>query len=1291
MTAGMTKIEGLRGIPWRISYRTSSVYQDGGPVDILHDFYIPALRHSVRYDRMAGYFRSTSLAAASQGFSAFVGREGKMRLIVGADLDLEDVGAILQGTEDRLATSLNAQLENSHEWPEQVTRGVELLAWMVAKGYIEVRVAFRVHTQTGEIMDLDAVEDGYVHMKWAVFTDAQDNHMYISGSLNESRTSLTLNAENIDVHCDWRGETESQRVIEAIQEFQNLWDDQNPALRVLTLPEAVNKRLIKFAEGVKRPLEIDGTSAAPREVSPPSTMERLRFALLRDGPKLPGGRYVGMETVPITPWPHQEIVARRLIDTWPSSYLLCDEVGLGKTIEAGLAIRSLYLSGLAKRILICPPASLTRQWHREMADKFFLPFGRALPGSNIRHEYLLPFEEYRPSTSIYEPDLAIVSTGLLARGDRSRELKAAKDFDIALVDEAHYARRKNPTQGTQGHPQYSNLYKTMQQNLCPKSRSLLLATATPMQLDPVEAADLIQLTDRVGAFQFDPSLTRAYYNILDGLVSGQEISQNEWQFLRRSVLSIENQDPLFWHFVQQAVIDGRTRLPIRQWLERGRIPRKADLKGIQRLIFTASPLSRVMLRHTRSLLEIYHDEGQLGSTLAKRRILPVPGIVFNDMERQAYNELESYCRGLADQIGERGGTRSQTAVGFYLSFLRLRFASSLFAIRETLRRRLERVDATMQMQEAEDRLENEEFDLGDILDEGDDDTEIVRTFLKDRETEDLKWEREQLKSMLNTFSDLSGHSSKMTELFKLLTRRRISHTGRIQQTVIFTRFYDTLSDIVDRLLRADPKMLIGTYSGRGGQYLDARTCRIVGVERDEVKQRFLRGEIDVLVCTDAAAEGLNLQTADFLVNFDLPWNPMKVEQRIGRIDRIGQKHETVYVLNLCYVDSVEQIVYDRLLRRLSNVMAVVGTQQISLLPVTREEFQQLAERTLTEAELEKRAIERAKLARKRTASMEIPARDLYAMYLRFSEQSGKVQLPVDLGSIWESLIRSTYLHDLGCRVLPDTEQKVMTLAGIPDLPDGTAVTISRSTYEIGVPHLKGRLHFASYGDPAFQSILDLFMEFTLPDCIRRIEVENPDLSAKIVSYAIACIDDEGQATCKLVNSLNDLDDLQIDDERTLLDEDIEALRRSLEEIARKEFSATRAVPRIEELNKTAGRSQLFLDFLVVKDLILGYQVGENADQPFWQMASRLEEIYQDRELIRTRIPIDHARKLTDPLFDIVVPTTSEYAYLDATQPLLMTSIEAAYRLANAMKVKRSELSTNDFMARLDREIEKVKI
>jgi hypothetical protein len=193
---------GLQGVPWRLSYRTSALKPDGQPVDILHDFYIPALRRAVRYDRVAGYFRSSSLAAASQGFSAFVGRQGSMRLIVGADLEPQDVQAILAGTEERLVTALNAALAHPEAWPEAVTRGVTLLAWMVAHGYLDVRVAFRVHARTGKPLPVDSRDDGYVHMKWAIFADAYGHRLYVSGSLNESRTALILNAENIDVHGD---------------------------------------------------------------------------------------------------------------------------------------------------------------------------------------------------------------------------------------------------------------------------------------------------------------------------------------------------------------------------------------------------------------------------------------------------------------------------------------------------------------------------------------------------------------------------------------------------------------------------------------------------------------------------------------------------------------------------------------------------------------------------------------------------------------------------------------------------------------------------------------------------------------------------------------------------------------------------------------------------------------------------------------------------------------------------------------------------------------------------------
>ena len=209
--------------------------------------------------------------------------------------------------------------------------------------------------------------------------------------------------------------------------------------------------------------------------------------MIRHAPFLPNGQYVGMETAPVEPWPHQRVVARRIIDRWPSNLMLCDEVGLGKTIETGLAVRSLTLAGQAKTVLIAAPASLTPQWLRELADKFYLPFQRWVSARKVfeRIDFETSEAMETPSDALFGPKLQIISTGLFLR--RSGALREAMpQFDLILVDEAHKARRKNPNQPNKA-PQWGNLFKSIEAGFYPKAKALLLATATPMQVDPIEA------------------------------------------------------------------------------------------------------------------------------------------------------------------------------------------------------------------------------------------------------------------------------------------------------------------------------------------------------------------------------------------------------------------------------------------------------------------------------------------------------------------------------------------------------------------------------------------------------------------------------------------------------------------------------------------------------------------------------------------------------------------------------------------------------------------------------------
>jgi hypothetical protein len=1304
----------LRDHPWQLTYSTFSHAAGGKPVDILHDFYIPALRRAVRYDRVAGYFRSSSLAAASQGFSAFVGNGGKARMVVGSDLHPDDVAAVLAGDAARLAERLNAALDAPELWPEAEQRGVALLAWMIAQGLLDLRVAFRRHAGTGEPLPGESTADGYVHEKWALFADASGDRLYATGSFNESQTALQVNAENIDVHRDWTSAENRERADAAEARFERTWENQNPSLAVLTLPDAVRRRLIDYAAGVTRPLEIDGSSALPPDVPPPSALERLRFGLIQDGPLLPGGELVGMATAPVDPWPHQAVVARRLIRTWPCSWLLCDEVGLGKTIEAGLAIRGLHLSGLARRVLISPPASLTGQWQRELKAKFLLPFGRALTGGGIRHAYLLSAKsdelEERAAASLYAPDLAIVSHGLLARKGRRAELKRAADFDIALVDEAHYARRKNSTKGARAEPKWGNLYLVLKDLLRDKARALLLATATPMQLDPVEVSDLIRLTQRVGEFQLDPTLMASFYGLLGKLADAELLDEPEWDFLHRAVAAVAGQDPLLWQFVQDAVLDPFTRSDVTDWLRDGGEP-FGDSDGVRRLAFAVAPLSRVMLRHTRALLELYREHGMLRANLARREVLPLDPVAFTPQERHVYDQLEGYCAGLTARLGQAGaagsgaGKRAAFALGMMLSFLRLRFASSLFAARESLRRRKDKVEATLKhliQHEALDidALSPDDWELADLFEEvGEADDQALDLLLADRGADDLLWERDRLAVLLEAFGDLDQTSSKMQRLLGHLQQRPAAG-GRIRQTVVFTRFYDTLTDIVRRLRQADPKMLIGTYSGQGGQFVHPRTGKLTGVDRDVIKDRFLDGDIDVLVCTDAAAEGLNLQTADLLVNFDLPWNPMKVEQRIGRIDRIGQTHDTICVSNLCYLGSAEEVVYGRLLARLARAGAVVGTQQLSLLPVTTQEFQDLASGALSQDELARRAEQRAAEAQQRTASMAVSARDLFDTYVRLSGQDGSEagaapsaedRAPVDLDAIWQALSASAYLRALGCVQLPDPNSRCLELNNVPGIANGTLLTASRDGFEHGIEGREQRPAFASYADPVFDALLSHLTGFDLPGCVRRLEVPVAGADTVRVAYAARVVGEGAQtsASARLIRSWSDLDGLGLDEEAVLdasaIDSAEVELRRAADALAQR----ISGIANVERLNQRAGQAQLALACLVMLRLLVARQEDGRGVEALWAELGNVEKAYAGRDTIRIQhIPKRLERTLEQALFPVAMPQLGD-GHVDSSDILRRSAYDVAARLAEGLRKKRDDLITADVVRRLEREIERL--
>jgi hypothetical protein len=153
------------------------------------------------------------------------------------------------------------------------------------------------------------------------------------------------------------------------------------------------------------------------------------------------------------------------------------------------------------------------------------------------------------------------------------------------------------------------------------------------------------------------------------------------------------------------------------------------------------------------------------------------------------------------------------------------------------------------------------------------------------------------------------------------------------QVMVFTQFTDTMDFLRDQL-RSTPGLKMMCYSGRGGE-IPIGDSEWAVIPRDQAKRRFKNAEADVLLCTDAAAEGLNFQFCGALVNYDLPWNPMRVEQRIGRIDRVGQRYPKIRIVNLQYDDTIETAVYKVLQERIGFFTSVVGKLQPILSSVSQ--------------------------------------------------------------------------------------------------------------------------------------------------------------------------------------------------------------------------------------------------------------------------------------------------------------------------------------------------------------------
>lgn len=563
---------------------------------------------------------------------------------------------------------------------------------------------------------------------------------------------------------------------------------------------------------------------------PPPTLDRCsltplgHWRMLHDALQIqtpPEGHYAAFVAGRISPEPYQFAPLTRLLSGPRRGLLIADDVGLGKTIEAGICLLELIARGAAKRILLVVPPGLIPQWlNDEMWGKFGLEFQPIENSSAYDRAQTAVAEGLQPWAYF---DRVITSTEYLKRrGVYAAAL--AHPWDVIVVDEAHYLAES----GTPANP-YSTARTKLGLKLREASRTLILLTATP---------------------------------------------HNGYRHSFRSLLELV--EPA------EATLHGRT-------------------ENVQRRI------GRTMIRRLKPQIIKTSPDGSLGPAFPVRH--PVGRIEVTDLtdqEREIFRLVTEYC---SKTIKSAEGSDEADLVSFAMQIVKKRMLSSRAALRQTIENRLKAL-ASRQLEEPPKRSEVRELQCDLPLTESQAERtalRVLRTALS-RDARRRTAEKRQLKTIQKLLEGVSSQPDpKITALIADLQQEVLATQG--EKAIIFTEYRDSLAAFREAF-EAHPSLRNAYAELIGGLTARQRRQRIA---------RFHEPTCRILLATDAASEGLNLQEKCCrLYHVELPWNPNRLEQRNGRIDRHGQTRQPI-IRYLFYPDSPEDRVLDRLVQRIATM------------------------------------------------------------------------------------------------------------------------------------------------------------------------------------------------------------------------------------------------------------------------------------------------------------------------------------------------------------------------------------
>ena len=841
--------------------------------DLGADFLTKRLQGAVSYDRIAGYFCSSVLEIAGETMEQV---RDKIRVVCNSGLSADDVRVAALAKRGMKQEWCDYQPEEAFSSPGAADR-LRRLYNLLTSGKMEIRVL------PDEIY-------GLMHGKAGVITYADGRATAFIGSMNETKSALTTNYEIV-----WEDDG-AESVAWAREEFAFFWN--HPA--AVPLSDFVISDIARIANRV--PLTLKGwrEQSAP-DVAPVVVEEPL---YRKDS---------GL-------WPHQQyFVARAFREHREPSgarLVLADMVGLGKTLQLGMSAKLMALYG-DRPILILAPKTLLDQWQAELSTMLDLP-SAVWTGKAWRDENGF---EYPLNILRCPRKIGIVSQGLITAGSENAEKLLELRYECVICDEAHRARRKNLNQDADAHKGTPNRLLKFLQSVSALSHSVLLATATPVQISAVEAYDLLdvlaqgQNAERVMGNKYSLWRTRPRTGLeyTTGAVPPPEGESEMWGIMRNPFPSAaecrRNQRQIQTLRSQWDIPDNQFVIPqdMIQDMPRHQKRKVRELYDDEEFARNCNPYVRCIVRRTREYLESHVNPETGEPYLKKIRVelygerqeeaLPLTGYL-----SQAYAIAEEFCAMLSKRV--RGG-------GFMSTLLLKRIGSSMIAGEATAKKML--AWASHEESCLDFPFEDEEDSDGDSEPESGDSE--IKALTPD--------EMECLRRLTGVLQNNRMTDPKYNRVREILLSGVDDSGGWAERgCIVFSQYFDTARYIA-ALLSQDTEIPIGLYAGgeKSGIYQRGDFRKR---SKEQLKTMVSERKLRVLVGTDAASEGLNLQMLSALINVDLPWNPTRLEQRKGRVQRIGQLADTILVYNMRYKGSVEDKVHNKLSDRLKEIYDMFG-------------------------------------------------------------------------------------------------------------------------------------------------------------------------------------------------------------------------------------------------------------------------------------------------------------------------------------------------------------------------------